>query len=126
MGGLSDLNPFKGSDGNPLKVLENLVTNPLSRLGTGGIDDLIAKKFGITGGKGLTSTIGGRPAAQRRKKAAMEEAVRTAPAREMARRDAIPLLVDEPAIEEARRRMLLTQGQKSGRQSTMLSSGLGG
>lgn len=117
---------FSLSDLNPLS--SDSVLNPLSvlRLGTGGIDDFIAKKFGIMGGKGPISHIGGRPAAIRRKKAVIEEANRTAPAREMARRDKIPLLVDEPAIEEARRRMLLTQGQKSGRQSTMLSSGLGG
>ena len=46
-----------------------------------------------------------------------------APGIEMARRNAIPLMVDEDAIEMARRRAMLKQAQRSGRESTMLSGG---
>lgn len=46
-----------------------------------------------------------------------------APGIEMARRNAIPLMVDEEAIMAARKRALLKQSQRSGRESTMLSGG---
>lgn len=50
--------------------------------------------------------------------------------KEMARRNAIPLMVDEKAIEMARKKAMLKQAQRSGRDSTMLtggnSGGLGG
>ena len=46
-----------------------------------------------------------------------------APGIEMARRDAIPLMVDETAIQMARKRAMLKQAQRSGRESTMLSGG---
>jgi len=61
---------------------------------------------------------------QRDKKREEEaSAAAAAPGLEMARRNAIPLMVDEAAIEAARRRAMERQAQRSGRESTMLSGG---
>lgn len=48
-----------------------------------------------------------------------------APGIEMARRDAIPLMQDESAMEAAKKRAMINQQKRSGRESTMLSVGLG-
>lgn len=48
-----------------------------------------------------------------------------APGVEMARRDAIPLMQDESALEAAKKRAMINQQKRSGRESTMLSVGLG-
>jgi hypothetical protein len=42
--------------------------------------------------------------------------------REMQRRNNIPLMVDEQAIEEQRRRILMDKSKGTGRQSTMLGA----
>ncbi len=48
-----------------------------------------------------------------------------APGIEMARRDAIPLMQDESAMEAAKKRAMINQQKRSGRESTMLTVGLG-
>lgn len=73
-----------------------------------------------------TLAAGGAPDEYRRRKQKAHEKRETeanAPAVEMARRNAIPLMVDEAAIEAARRRALERQAQRSGRESTMLTGG---
>jgi len=48
-----------------------------------------------------------------------------APGIEMARRNALPLMQDDAAIEAAKKRALVNQQKRSGRDSTILSVGLG-
>ena len=107
--GIGDWNPFRNNG-----IIDS------------GLSDLPGSRGDVLRLGTALSTFGAsekirRKTLQKEHEARAEDAA--APGIEMARRDAIPLMVDEAAIQMARKRAMLKQSQRSGRESTMLSGG---
>lgn len=94
----------------------------LGNLNTGNFDEILDESSGL-------ESVRSKIAVRNQSRGFKEFLQKSIDKREMDRRNAIPLMVDELAIEAARKRAVLNQLRRSGRQSTMLtnnSDALGG